>query len=130
MKAFVNRNDELSFLEEEYHREGSSLIVLYGRRRVGKTALTAEFIKNKDAVYFLATEENEAQNRMAFKNVIAVNAGNELLMNAKVDSWDMIFKVWLDAVGGGKKLMVIDEFQYIGKTNSIPVYISKDMGYR
>ena len=118
MKTFVNRNDELSFFEKEYHREGSSLVVLYGRRRVGKTALAAEFIKNKKSVYFLATEENETQNRIAFKNIIAERTGNELLMKANVENWDMVFKVWLDAQNYEKKLMVIDEFQYLGKANN------------
>ena len=118
MKAFINRNDELDFLESEYKREGSSLVILYGRRRVGKTALAAEFIKGKNAVYFLATEENETQNRNAFKNIVAEKNSNELLMNANVDSWDVIFKVWLDSTADGKKIMVIDEFQYLGKTNN------------
>ena len=117
MKAFVNRNDELGFLESEYRREGSSLVILYGRRRVGKTALAAEFIKNKRAVYFLATEENEIQNRAAFKNIVAEQIGSELLVNADIGSWDVIFKTWLDFAADGKKLMIIDEFQYLGKAN-------------
>ena len=118
MNAFINRHEELSFLEKEYNREGSSLVVLYGRRRVGKTALTAEFIKSKQAIYFLATEENETQNRIAFKNIVAEQMGNELLMSASVDNWDMIFKVWLNTATSEKKLMVIDEFQYLGKANN------------
>ncbi|MBP3476588.1 MAG: ATP-binding protein [Lachnospiraceae bacterium] len=119
MKKFINRQEELGFLEKEYKRDGSSLVILYGRRRVGKTALTNKFIENKKAIYFLATEENETQNRIAFKNVVAEQMGNELLMNANVDSWDMIFKVWIDAdaASDGKKLMIIDEFQYLGKAN-------------
>ena len=44
MKQFINRDEELDFLEKEYSRKGSSLIIIYGRRRVGKTALTAEFL--------------------------------------------------------------------------------------
>jgi len=118
MKTFINREKELSFLEKEYNRDGSSLIVFYGRRRLGKTALTAEFMKNKTGVYFIASEENETQNRIAFKNIIAEHTDNELLMNANVDNWDLIFKVWLDSAAGEKKLMVIDEFQYLGKANS------------
>ncbi|MBO5032368.1 MAG: ATP-binding protein [Lachnospiraceae bacterium] len=117
MKKFINRQEELVFLEKEYKREGSSLVILYGRRRVGKTALTNKFIENRKAIYFLATEENETQNRIAFKNVVAEQTDNELLMNANVDSWDMIFKVWIDAVSDEKKLMIIDEFQYLGKAN-------------
>lgn len=118
MKKFINRHDELTFLEEEYAREGSSLIVLYGRRRVGKTALAANIILNKAGVYFLATEENEIQNKIAFKNIIAEYTGSELLLNAAIDKWDLIFKVWLDFEQDVKKIMVIDEFQYLGKTNA------------
>ena len=118
MKKFIDRQDEIDFLEKEYKRDGSALVILYGRRRVGKTALTNKFIEDKQAVYFLATEENETQNRVAFKNIVAEQTGNELLMNANVDSWDMIFKVWTDAaVSGEKKLMIIDEFQYLGRAN-------------
>ena len=117
MKKFINRHEELSFLENEYKREGSSLVVLYGRRRVGKTSLTAEFIKDKAGVYYLATEENETQNRITFKNIIAEHTGNELLMSANVDNWDVIFKTWLGN-SDEKKLMVIDEFQYLGKANN------------
>lgn len=119
MKKFIDRHDEIDFLEKEYKRDGSALVILYGRRRVGKTALTNKFIEGKQAVYFLTTEENETQNRVAFKNIVAEQTGNELLMNANVDSWDMIFKVWVDdgAASGEKKLMIIDEFQYLGKTN-------------
>ena len=124
MKSFINREDELHFLEKEYKRMGSSLIVLYGRRRVGKTTLATEFAAKKDTVYFLASEENETQNRVAFKNIVAEHTGNELLMNANVDSWDMIFKTWLNttnnpnATSNKKKLMIIDEFQYLGKANN------------
>ena len=84
---------------------------------MGKTELTNEFMKNKQAVYFLATEENETQNRISFKNIVADQTNNELLKNANVDSWDIIFKAWIDALSNEKKLMVIDEFQYLGKAN-------------
>lgn len=50
---------------------GNNILILYGRRRVGKTALATEFIKGRQAIYFLATEENETQNRLAFKNIVA-----------------------------------------------------------
>lgn len=119
MKKFIDRQEEIAFLEKEYKRDGSSLVILYGRRRVGKTALTNKFMKDKQAVYFLATEENEIQNKTAFKNIVAEQTDNELLMNAYVDNWDMIFKIWVDTdtASTGKKLMVIDEFQYLGKAN-------------
>ena len=42
MKHFVDREQEMETLQNEYEREGSSLVVLYGRRRVGKTTLMSE----------------------------------------------------------------------------------------
>ena len=118
MKSFINREDELGFLQKEYSRKGSSLVVLYGRRRVGKTALATEFAKEKCAIYFLASEENEIQNRLVFKNIIAEQTENELLLNAQVDNWDVIFKTWINTASDEKKLMIIDEFQYLGKANN------------
>lgn len=41
---FIGRKSELSKLEEEYNRD-SSFVVIYGRRRVGKTTLIKEFLK-------------------------------------------------------------------------------------
>ena len=67
MKQFVDREQEMETLQSEYEREGSALVVLYGRRRVGKTTLISEFIRGKKALFFLASEEAEAQNRNAFR---------------------------------------------------------------
>ena len=118
MIRFINRNDELLFLESEYNRVGSSLVIVYGRRRVGKTALSAEFLKRKFGLYFIATEENEVENKAAFREIVAEFTNNELLKNASGLSWDAIFRVWLDFATDMKKLMIIDEFQYLGKANA------------
>ena len=118
MKKFIDRYDEINFLNEEYNRKGSSFIVLYGRRRVGKTALCSFFTENKNALYFLATEESESQNRNYFKNMVAEFCANKGLENAKIDSWDVIFDVLLEKSKDEKLLLIIDEFQYLGKSNS------------
>ncbi|WP_027399792.1 AAA family ATPase [Anaerovorax odorimutans] len=117
MKNFIDREQEMQFLNDEYNRKGSSLVVLYGRRRVGKTELSAAFIKKKNALYFLVTEESELQNRNAFKDTVADFCDNDLLKNAKVDSWEIIFKTLLNKTASEKLILVIDEFQYLGKSN-------------
>ena len=58
---FIGRQDELKFLEEKYQSENAQMIVIYGRRRVGKTALINQFIQNKNAIYFMGVESNEKQ---------------------------------------------------------------------
>ena len=62
MKRFINREKERAFLEKEYAKSTASLVVIYGRRRIGKTALIKEFLKDKSALFFLATEESESEN--------------------------------------------------------------------
>lgn len=52
MKRFIGRESELKTLEREFKRD-SGFVIIYGRRRVGKTTLIKEFIKNKTAMYFL-----------------------------------------------------------------------------
>ena len=117
MKKFIDREDELATLENEYRREGSALVILYGRRRVGKTTLISEFIKDKNALFFLASEESETQNQLAFKERAAEFIHSELLANADVKNWELLFKAIMETHFEKKPLIVIDEFQYIGKSN-------------
>ena len=84
MKLFVDRNEEMNTLEQEFQRKESAMVILYGRRRVGKTTLISEFIQDKNALYYLVTEEQETQNRNNFRNMVADFIGSSLLKNASV----------------------------------------------
>ena len=117
MPKFIDRESEMRSLTSEYNRDGSALVILYGRRRVGKTTLISEFIKDKNALFFLASEESEAQNRSAFKEKAAEFIDSDLLRSASVPDWDTIFKAIMDTHFDSKPVIVIDEFQYIGKSN-------------
>lgn len=86
MVRFIDRKSEMKTLENEYARPGSSLVILYGRRRVGKISLISEFIRNKNALFFLASEEPEVQNRNAFKEKAADFIRSDLLRDAAVSS--------------------------------------------
>ena len=118
MQKFVNRVKELEALEKQYAANQSALVIVYGRRRVGKTALITEFLKrHSNSLYFLATEESEMQNLNYFKFQVAEFTGNELLKSAAVD-WITVFKTLIDYRTETKKIIVLDEFQYIGQSNS------------
>lgn len=115
---FIDRFDEMAALEEEYHRDGASLVILYGRRRVGKTELLNEFIKGKRALYYLATEESEDENRASFQSVAAEMLGLPLLQTAPFTRWEDVFSVIADGSVAERAVIVIDEFQYLGKSNA------------
>ena len=53
---FIGRDRELATLESRYSTGRFECVVIYGRRRVGKTALINRFCKNKRTVYYQALE--------------------------------------------------------------------------
>ena len=114
---FIGRKREMEKLESEYSRD-SSFVVIYGRRRVGKTTLIKEFLKDKTAFYFLATEEIESQSMKRLAGVVARTTKNRLLQNATFTDWLDLFQVIADYEPEKKKVLVIDEFPYLVKTNS------------
>ena len=117
-KSFIDRTGELMTLEKEYAKATASLVIVYGRRRVGKTALINEFLSRHKGcnLYFLATQEAEEQNRKFFRDQVADLIGNELLKSADTD-WLTIFKLFSEHASSERKIIVMDEFQYIGKSN-------------
>ena len=56
---FVGRKREMDTLNRIYAKDSFEFVVIYGRRRVGKTTLIKEFIKNKKAVFYPAIDSNE-----------------------------------------------------------------------
>jgi AAA+ ATPase superfamily predicted ATPase len=117
MKRFVNRDAEVRFLNEQYESKSAAMVILYGRRRVGKTSLIHEFAQGKPFLYFLASEEAEHQNMRVLKDQIAEYTGDALLAQASVDNWDILFQTLIRHIGGRRLVLVLDEFQYLGKTN-------------
>ena len=117
MNNFVDRENELFFLEEQYKSPSASMVILYGRRRVGKTALMTKFMENKPSIYFLATEESEQQNRNSFKELVAHFTNNELLAASSIRQWDILFRVLIEKSQSQKLVILMDEFQYLGKSN-------------
>lgn len=113
---FLGREKEILDLEKEYARDGG-FVVIYGRRRIGKTTLIKQFIKSKTAFYFLATKEVESQSMKRFAGVIARTTGNSVLQKAAFSDWLDLFQVVADYKPNEKKVLVIDEFPYLVKVN-------------
>lgn len=113
---FIGRVDELQKLESEYKRDGG-FVVIYGRRRVGKTTLIKEFLKDKNSFYFLATEELESQSMKRLSGVIARITKNTFIKKGTFDDWMDLFQLIAEYKPNEKKVLVIDEFPYLVKTN-------------
>ena len=67
---FIGRERELKTLNTLYTSDRFQFAVIYGRRRVGKTALISEFIKDKESIFFTGVESNAKQNLDNFSRCI------------------------------------------------------------
>lgn len=116
---FVNRKSELKHLEQEYIQPGPKFIVIYGRRRVGKTRLIEEFTRTKeDVAYYLAAQESDNQQISEFKEVLSPLLQDDFLRTTKFESWKHLFsylgKVW---PRDRRFIVAIDEVTFIIKSN-------------
>lgn len=112
---FVNRINELESLEEEYKRSASSFSVIYGRRRVGKTALISEFIKNKSHIYLYMTLSELDSQLEAFTDEIKKFIDDSFKEHLKFKSFEDAVD-FLSTLKLEKKLVfVIDEYQYLAQ---------------
>jgi len=118
---FIGRKNELKFLEDKYNSENGQLIVLYGRRRIGKTETLRQFCKGKQHVFYSCRECNDKLQLRSFsEKLLKENIPASKYIN-EFDSWENAFRAILELPHVGKKLIVIDEFPYMCKGNaSIP----------
>ncbi len=124
MLPFIGRESELKRMEEDFSSSESNLYVIYGRRRVGKTTLLERFIENKNAIYFLATQENEESNLKQFQKISYEKTKLGILRSENKLSWYDIFDVISSK--DQKSVIVIDEYQYLTTGNkSISSVIQK-----
>ena len=111
IQLFINRDRELAFLENKYGVSGPQLIIIYGRRRIGKTELIKRFIEDKPSIYFLCTRDSIGENIKAFRKKLYEYTGDELFL--KLDNFIDIFKLLIRNIGDERIVIAIDEFSYL-----------------
>ena len=112
MFRFIDRNDELAFLRRQAARERASFVVIYGRRRTGKTELVLRFLREYQGIYYLADKKTYRENLRSFQRVAAEFLGDELFGVAEFSTWFDVFNALLNRVRE-KIVIVIDEFPYL-----------------
>ncbi|MEM2893998.1 MAG: ATP-binding protein, partial [Candidatus Bathyarchaeia archaeon] len=126
IQLFVNRDEELRFLEEKFNSGGPELVVIYGRRRVGKTELVVRFVKGKPAVYFLADRRPERDLLHELREKMAQTLRDESFAKLEVRGWLELFEEFLKWWKGGRVVIAIDEFPTLIEGNkAIPSIFQK-----
>ena len=112
---FVGRRSELAMMQRRYERHGYECIVLYGRRRVGKTALIREFIRDKAAIFFTGMETTARENLDSFSQCIYDFQGGRGMAPVYPD-FQAAFDAVTELAATKKLVLVIDEFPYLAKS--------------
>ena len=89
---FVDREKELSYLRSAYQEEKSQFVVIYGKRRVGKTALVREFSKDRPHVYFLADKAPDRDQLSQLSEKVGLHFQDDFLLSRGFGSWYDFFK--------------------------------------
>ena len=119
---FIGREAELSFLQDKYDENRGQLIVLYGRRRVGKTETLREFCKGKPHIFYSCTQSTDKVQLAKFSKQMLKEKIPARQYISEFADWESAFRSVLDLpYGDKKKLLIVDEFPYMCKGNkSIP----------
>ena len=114
---FVNRRNELEFLENTYKLDKFSLVVIYGRRRVGKTDLIKNFLKNKKGIYLLCTDDSVKENIESMKRKFYQLTNKKYFLQLQTDNFYDLFDALAHEIKEEKVVIVIDEFPYLLNLN-------------
>jgi AAA+ ATPase superfamily predicted ATPase len=118
---FYDREEELNTLTTAVESPGSDFVVVYGRRRVGKTELLKEFCADRPHIYFLAAQEAEHRQREKFLDQVAGYFDERV---PRIDGWDEAFEYLGEQLQREDLVVVIDEFPYLVEENdSLPSYV-------
>ena len=126
MSKFVGRSRELQELNRIISRRGAQFILVYGRRRVGKTTLLLRWAEQygRSYVYWVATRDTPAQVRLGFTRAVWRWAHQESQAVPRFDTWEDVFETTAQLTGNQPVILILDEFSYAAESDpSLPSHL-------
>jgi hypothetical protein len=115
MSKFYCRDTELWKLNTRYDGDNFECVIIYGRRRVGKTALINEFCKDKPTVFFSALNTTGQENLESLSKAIMSFEWPDATSSPIFRDYDAAFDEITRLSGDKRLVFVIDEFPYLAK---------------
>ncbi len=113
---FIGRENELEKLNKLYDSNKFEFAVIYGRRRVGKTALIREFIKEKETIFFTGVETNAKQNLDNFSScIMEYNTG--IAINTTFPTFQAALEHVFELAKSKRIVLVMDEYPYVARAS-------------
>lgn len=113
---FIGRERELKVLNDLYNRGDFQCVIIWGRRRVGKTTLINEFIKDKACIYFTGIESTMKENLENFSRSISGYLGFDASIAPVYDSFKNALESINDLASQKQIVLVLDEYPYLAKS--------------
>lgn len=113
---FIGREQELNALERLYASNKFEFAVIYGRRRVGKTALINHFLDGKKAIYFMGVESNAKQNLENFSKSI-MEYSNGIETETSFLSFQAALEYVFRLAQKERLVLAIDEYPYVARSS-------------
>lgn len=111
MRMFIGRDRQLQTLQKLYDKEGFAMSVIYGRRRIGKSTMIVEFVKDKKNIFYTATKVGKEKNLELFSKQ-ALAALDPAFSEAVFSSVEAVFDFITRKMPDEKLVLVIDELPY------------------
>ena len=113
---FIGREKELNALEKLYQSGKFEFVVIYGRRRVGKTALINHFIDDKKSIYFMGVESNAKQNlENLSKSILEFSSG--IQTETYFPSYQAALEYVFQLAERERVVLAIDEYPYVARAS-------------
>ena len=113
---FIGREKELNALEKLYLSDKFEFVVIYGRRRVGKTALINHFIDDKKSIYFMGVESNAKQNlENLSKSILEFSSG--IQTETYFPSYQAALEYVFQLAERERVVLAIDEYPYVARAS-------------
>ena len=113
MDKFIGREKELDLLDQWYSGNEFEFVAMYGRRRVGKTALIEQFVKGKNTIFFTAMRSKGSLNMRFFNDAVKEHFN---IVDPEMLYFDKLFKI-IAGNADRRIVLVIDEFPYFAESD-------------
>lgn len=121
---FVGREKEIESLKGLLNNQHANLVVIRGRRRIGKSRLVEEFAKGKRFYVFSGIPPVEGTDAQSQREIFGKQLGDQLSMpSLRFDDWSDIFRMLARETKEGQVVILFDEISWMGSKD--PAFIGK-----
>ncbi len=112
---FIGREIELELLEKRINSNRAEFVLIFGRRRIGKTELVKKIIAQHGGIILMGREESKKLQLEHFSRLLAQHFDDNFLKKQSLTNWDAFFEYIYEKSKSNRTIIALDEFPYLVK---------------